>query len=370
VSEINFDTKRYMQSVPELAALANVPQNPRYHGEGDVLKHTLMVVNELSHHPRWPTLSSEDKQTLFLAALFHDIGKLVTTVQQNDTISSPKHSVWGALLTRYLLWKGIGEPIGFHQRERIVHLVRNHMQPLYLLEKQDPRRLLLRMSLVVDIELLAILAECDTLGRIASDTQQGLDTIALFREYVKDEQCLAGPYPFPSNHTKYFYFSKEDTSPEVDYYDDRTFEVIMLSGLPASGKDHWITHHGKGLPVISLDTIRSEMKIGATDNQGIVVQTAKERAKRLLASKQPFIWNAVNRLRSIRQPLIAMCNDYGARVRIIYLESDYRTHLERNSRRTSPVPEAVIDKMAKRNEIPEPYEAHEVEYRIGNPSLS
>lgn len=363
MTDMNFDVDPYLNAVPDLAALKDVPQNLEYHGEGDVLTHTRMVVEALLQHPRWNELSSDDRNVLFLAALFHDIGKLPTTRIENGRITSPSHSIAGALLTRFLLWQGIPDPVPFSIREQAVHLIRNHIQPLHLLQKKNSQKTLLRISQSVRIDLLAFLAECDTRGRISTDLTDSLETIELFREYAKEQNCYDHAYVFPSSHSRFYYFSKDTASPVVDYYDDRSFEVILMSGLPAAGKDFWIKSYGKGLPVISLDEIRIELGIPPTGNQGKVVQTAKMRAKKLLAGRQPFIWNAVNRLQKIRKPIIDMCSDYGARVNIVYLESDFQTHIKRNNSRPVPVPEKVIYRMARRNEIPEVHDAHSVEYK-------
>jgi putative nucleotidyltransferase with HDIG domain len=364
MTDMIFDVEPYLNAVPDLAALKDVPQNPEYHGEGDVLTHTRMVVDTLLNHPLWQTLSAMDQKTLFLAALFHDIGKLPTTRLEQGRLTSPNHSLVGAQLARFLLWQGIPDPVPFSQREQVVHLIRNHMQPLYLLKKRNAQKLLLRISQSVRIDFLALLAECDIRGRISTDTAESLETIELFREYAREQGCFDRPYPFPSAYSRFFYFSHESARPEVDYYNDRRFQVILLSGLPAAGKDYWITAHGEGLPMISLDAIRAELGIAPEGNQGRVIQASRQQAKKLLAAGQPFIWNGVNRLKRIRKPIIDLCTAYGAGVKIIYLESDIQTHLERNSKRPAPVPEQVIHRMARRNEIPEVHEAQYVEYTI------
>ncbi len=66
---------------PPVASLAGVPQDPRWHPEGDVLVHTLMVVD------RARTIASDEHlaadaltgETLLWAALCHDLGKAETT---------------------------------------------------------------------------------------------------------------------------------------------------------------------------------------------------------------------------------------------------------------------------------------------------
>ena len=64
-------TKRY----PELEILKGVPQNPEYHGEGDVYIHTGLVCEQLCSLSEWAGLTDREQEGLFLAAAFHDIGK-------------------------------------------------------------------------------------------------------------------------------------------------------------------------------------------------------------------------------------------------------------------------------------------------------
>ena len=75
IEESGYSLKKLVLSHPELSALEGVPQNPEYHGEGDVLRHTEMVCAELIKLPLWQELPQEHKALLFLAAAFPAIGK-------------------------------------------------------------------------------------------------------------------------------------------------------------------------------------------------------------------------------------------------------------------------------------------------------
>ncbi|RME39115.1 MAG: HD domain-containing protein [Deltaproteobacteria bacterium] len=58
------------QVLPEVAALAGVPQPPDYHGEGDALEHTRLTV---------AALAPDADARLVWAAALHDVGKATTT---------------------------------------------------------------------------------------------------------------------------------------------------------------------------------------------------------------------------------------------------------------------------------------------------
>src|SRR5215475_7736168 len=62
-----------------LRALADVPQQPDYHAEGDVLTHTRMVGEALVALEEWRSPEPVERDTLFAAALLHDVGKATCT---------------------------------------------------------------------------------------------------------------------------------------------------------------------------------------------------------------------------------------------------------------------------------------------------
>ena len=148
--------------------------------------------------------------------------------------------------------------------------------------------------------------------------------------------------------------------PDQSLYDDTWGEVILMSGLPGTGKDTWISQQVPELPMISLDGIRKELHVSPAGDQGSVIREARERAKVLLRRKEPFVWNATNLSRDIRQKQIRLFEQYGASVRIVYLETEEAARRMRNAARADAVPEAAVEKMLRKTELPLPEEAHTV----------
>lgn len=148
--------------------------------------------------------------------------------------------------------------------------------------------------------------------------------------------------------------------------DTESFEVTLLSALPGMGKDRYISEHCKGLAVISTDDIRRRLGVSPADRTatGQVVQLAKEEARVLLRQKTPFVWNATNISRQLRTQLISLFTAYGARVKIVYLEVPRPQWKTQNANRQHAVPEEVILRMSSVLEVPQPDEAHCVEYRV------
>lgn len=170
-----------------------VPQNPEYHGEGNVLAHTYLVLESLVSDQRFYDLDERERTTLFVSALYHDIGKTCTTVYVDGKISSPYHSVEGGKLCGSLIAK---EPCADNRMRRAISLlVRYHMTPGFLMEKPEDLRerkiqsMTALMAQVPDFswKLLLMLCEADTKGRIAKDTDLQLDRLSQVRHLLKEK---------------------------------------------------------------------------------------------------------------------------------------------------------------------------------------
>ncbi len=170
--------------------------------------------------------------------------------------------------------------------------------------------------------------------------------------------------PFASPHARFHYFHTEDAYPDYVPFDRFKSEVILLSGLPGMGKDHVLKQRYADLSVISLDDIRRRHKLSPTDKSatGWVVQQAKEQARAYLRKGESFVWNATNITRLMRQQLVDLFTTYDAHVKIVYIEKPYAVWQEQNRNREFPIPQSALDKMLHKLEVPQRWEAHEVEY--------
>lgn len=345
-------------TLPWIAAMRDVPQDPIHHAEGDVWIHTRMVCESLVELPAWRAASREVQIRLFVAALLHDVGKPHTTVTDDDgRVRSPGHSPRGAVIARKILWTD-GWPASL--REPITALVRFHQVPYHLMKNKDARGIAIRTSQTACSDDLAMLCEADVRGRTSVALAEQLDNIELFRELCRELGCYDRPYAFASDHARAMYFHRHDRDPQWAAYDDTRVQVTVMAGLPASGKSTWAARHGGGEAIIALDDIRAALDASPKAAGGAVVGRAKERARELLRAGRPFVWDATNLVRSLRSTLITLLYDYGARVRIVHLETDPITLRSRNRGRARIVPNAAIDRMLDRWEMPDRTEAHEV----------
>lgn len=350
---------------PVLSTLKNIPQNPEYHAEGDVYRHTELVCERLPALPEWLSLGQEEQAILFLAAAFHDIGKVTCTKKEDGSWISPNHTRIGEKSFRQMAYRQASQfGLTFHQRETVAKLIRYHGLPVWFWTKKRTEFDLLKAAEHIPLRLLYLLAKADVQGRFAKDYGQLEEQTDLFADYAKELDIWAKPYAFANPYTKYQYFHKEGLWHKASLYDDTEFDVILMSGLPLAGKDSWIQKHGMGMPVISLDEIREQLGIPPTKSSGRVIQAAMEQAKTLLRQKKPFIWNATNIILETRQKLTGLFAGYGARVHILYLEAPYQELCERNQKRERHIPEPVLEEMIRKLELPAPWEAYEVTYSL------
>lgn len=371
----NMDWKRIEATLSSFVIpMSRTEQNPAFHAEGDVWTHTKMVCEELVKLDAFRVLSEDQQQAVFLAALLHDIGKIPTTRWEDDKWTSPNHTLVGSKMARQFLWQDMGlcgTPEKQQLRETVCNLIRYHSFPPHAIDDPDGKRKLIAIAAngqncpMFTIELLGVLCEADALGRVCQEEQDRIrmaEQVQLCREFAKENSCYAGPFQFPSLHTQYSYLARKDIAPEVEFYDDTWGQVILMSGLPGTGKDTWIKENCPHLPMISLDEIRKEIKIAPTENQSKVLEIARERAKELLRKRQPFVWNATNLSPMVRMKQIKLFTQYHASTRIVYLETDWNEQLRRNAGRTAEVPEQAICDMMEELVLPEIKEAHRVDW--------
>lgn len=356
---------------PWIEKMRDLQQNPLWHGEGDVWTHTMMVCEKLVSMPAYQKLSRRKQEVLFLAALLHDVGKIPCTRLEDGVWVSPNHTVVGSRIAREILWlqHGFCGTKALQQfRETVCALIRYHSVPIHILDRKDPELRLMRIAsdgrLLPDfsIELLCILGMADMVGRICADREKSIEIVELCGVQAEECGCFKSLPDFPNAFSEYAYLSGRGIMPGQELYDDSWGEVILMGGLPGTGKDTWIGEHYGGYPVVSLDALRKQMKVSPNDEQGAVVNAARETAREYLRKHIPFVWNATSLTPVIRGKQIRLFADYHAAVRMVYLETEWEEQLRRNRERSEEVPEQVIRRMLGGMSLPERFEAHRVEW--------
>ena len=158
--------------------LVKIEQNPKYHPEGNVLNHILLVTDNASNLKE----KSRDKRAFMWGAFLHDIGKLTTTKIRKNRITSYNHDTEGEKIALDFLDK-LTDDEDF--KKRVSKLVRWHMQPLFF-DKNLPFFKPKDMLNDVEYKEIALLSLCDRLGRGEIDEQTieaEKNRIENFKEY-------------------------------------------------------------------------------------------------------------------------------------------------------------------------------------------
>lgn len=147
-----------------IKVLKTIEQSAKYHPEGNVWNHTMMVVDEAAKVKG----SSENPKAFMWAALLHDIGKPSTTRVRHGRITSYDHDKEGEGLSVKFL-KEFNEEDEFIRK--VSALVRYHMHMLYIL-KNLPYADKAGLKKIDNLDDLALLCKCDRLGRTGADTEE------------------------------------------------------------------------------------------------------------------------------------------------------------------------------------------------------
>jgi predicted kinase len=351
------DILAWAEDQPWCRAMACCPQDQGWHSEGDVWTHTKMVCAQLPMLEEWSSLTPHQRTVLLFTALFHDSGKPLTSRVDPVTgrITSLKHALKGEHLTRSVL-RDLG--CDLTTREEVARLVRFHGRPAFLLEKPEPSHEVISLSWLVSNDLLYRFALADTRGRATAERGRPEEHVHLWRLVAEENGCLDRPFPFANDHARFLFYRHGQPNPHYVPFEAHRCTVTMMSGLPGSGKDAWLAAHLPDLPVVSLDDVRADLRIDATDDQGEVIQVARGRCREFLRSGRSFAFNATNLLRQTRRRWIDLFAAYDARIEVVYVEPPLVVILEQNRRRKRPVPENVIRGLAEKCEPPTPTETH------------
>ena len=153
---------------PELAPLAETPQDPEWHPEGDVWIHTLQVVDEARQLLDGLEADRPRQLAVLLGALCHDLGKPATTRFEDGRTRSRGHEEAGSAPTTSLLdrWN-VHTRQGYDVRGQVLALVAQHLKPGQLYDDRErvSDGAIRRLARKCEADLLYRVARADCLGR-------------------------------------------------------------------------------------------------------------------------------------------------------------------------------------------------------------
>ncbi|WP_019586919.1 AAA family ATPase [Deinococcus apachensis] len=368
-----------------LADLARTPQDPEWHGEGDVATHTHVVLAEA--YDLAEGLRPEDRLVFVLAAALHDLGKALTSRRTEDAtgqrrVISPRHADRGRSYLAYRLPElGLPYPV-IHGVMALV----GHHHDLGRTLNAGSEQAYRRLARQVNLPLLYLLEVADIRGRIAADRESRLEDLELFRLGAQEYGVWDTPDPYREwrdvidGELAAFSPQYRDLVREggiLDYeegliqtpheaiargYAARAGfpQLVVTCGPSGSGKSAWVAEHLPDFDVVSLDLLREELAGKRADQSvnGRVLQVAKERLKASLRARRRVVWDATNTRRDFRGIPLRLGFDYGALTTLAVFQPPLGTIFERNPARTYVVPAHVVASQVENAEFPYVTEAH------------
>ena len=236
----------WLEHFPEITALANTPQDPEWHPEGDVFIHTAHCCDALVQLDDWHQAEPELRRILLFAVLAHDFGKPSTTVQAErrgrQRWVSPGHESAGGPLAETFL-RRIGSPLELIEYVRplvVNHLAHHHGN----IEFTDTsvRRLARRLA-PASIDQLGTVMRADHDGRPplhSAETLQRIDTL----QQKAHALALAVTAPKPLMLGRHLLALGLKPSPEFKPTLEAAFEAQMDGAFTdESGGTMWLKNY-------------------------------------------------------------------------------------------------------------------------------
>lgn len=190
---IFFEVLREMDQLkvwfPEVEALFGVPQSPKFHVEGDVWTHTMMVLDAAAQ--RRDRVSNPT--AFMLSALCHDFGKALCSQEVNGVIHAYGHEAIGLPEVKRFLSRLTSEKSLIHY---VLNMTELHMKPNKMAEVSSVKAMNRLFDQSVEPSDLVHLAVCDEEGRIQETPRPSKEPLLrqrleVFREYMA-RPCVMG----------------------------------------------------------------------------------------------------------------------------------------------------------------------------------
>lgn len=344
-----------IENIPEFSELKKCEQNPKWHSEGNAWNHTKKVCEQAILISRY--FNIYDCKILMGGALFHDIGKGVTTEFKKGNWHSYGHEIQSEIITRNLLFD---EDILL--REEICRLVRWHMDILKVFESKHYAEKILDLSTKVNIRKLIDLKKCDVLGSIPEDfkvTEYDMNKLEKINTIAENLNCLNKP-------THCFNIKQYP----IECFRKSFIDVHIMIGVPGAGKsttienyirprhDDWHKINETELVVVSRDIARyklgfcgeNEKYLGTPNEEEEVTKYCNNLIKEAADNGKCIVIDNTNLKRKYRDSVKELLKDY--RVSYFYHYIEAPSLKENFKRREGEVPSNVILNMLKSLEWP------------------
>ena len=172
---------------PEVEALIGIPQEPRFHPEGDVWNHTMLVLDQAAKLRD----QAKEPEAFLLSALCHDFGKKDALQNDHGRIRALGHEEAGIPLAEAFLSRITSEK---RLHKYVANMVLLHMRPNSMAAQRSTQKSFCHLfDESVCPEDLLLLAKADALGR--GSVQDYAPTDGYLQEkYIRYQEIMARPY--------------------------------------------------------------------------------------------------------------------------------------------------------------------------------
>ena len=335
------------KNFPLLYKLESTEQDSEWHQEGNVHTHTEMVLTEMFKliEINEFELSNDEKVILVLSAIFHDIGKTLTTkvvdIDGRDRVISPKHPEVGASYLQYRLDSSIEDK---EIKKQVIDIVMHHHDVKKCIQGKPFESKLLYITRNVSGKLLYLLEVADIKGRECPDKDMLLFELEVFRSYAEDYDCFHNTGDLENQLKRYFNNSDIDVNVNSYTFIKTKYDLLnniieephiglskhyvtknpsvgnILVGLSGSGKSSTakLLFQESGMEIICPDNLRTGNK---KEDRKEAYRKMLEMVKNALRDGRHFIVDATNIREDARNKIHAMIEQYGGLSCIIFMET-------------------------------------------------
>jgi tRNA nucleotidyltransferase (CCA-adding enzyme) len=219
------------QLFPEIKALIDVPQDPEWHPEGEVFRHTMLTVDRARE--LIDDLPYAKQVTVMVAALAHDFGKPATTEFIEGRWRSRGHEEAGIAPTEKFLDRlNLHSLDGYDVRRQVLAIVKDHLKPGEFYKKRDEvgDGAFRRLARKCEPDLLYRVARADSLGRndelVPREKWYGAEAQEWFIERVRELEIEQRP-PAPLLMGRHVLELGLEPGPEVGEITQAVYEMQM-----------------------------------------------------------------------------------------------------------------------------------------------
>lgn len=354
--------------------MSQTPQNPRYHAEGNVWNHTLMVLEEFHRLANREALSREDHEVLYWAALLHDIGKPRVTTWKNNRWVAHGHEKAGVSLARNILLQH--PEISAFQRTRILDLVRWHHVPLRYGLQQVDLSAYKYIATRTDLRLLAIFGLMDTRGRICERKEEVVQLVSDFLYQIVpriegemgtfDE--IQTRFQQASPHTKnllWVALQQRDFASIARYMGggappESTLvpRCYLTIGAPRSGKTDYVKRHFAQCSYFNLSSMEPVVPAPEDPHPSFDLRALEDFLQRQFSQGLDVVVDGRNLQAAWREKIANLVRSFHAEVHYLFFDRSLDAILANNEREDHRLPEQEVTTAFDHLIMPHPWEAH------------